>query len=211
MHECREIHLGREAELYSKECLGQGKTLSKHILQSQELERGVFLTYLPPEVSLEQANELRTGGKLRESCGSKRYATETGVWVPKPTDYSHIVSTILAFLRSGEGRICIFEDAVLRPGDPDLDSLRSQLLTYDDEVYHVLWHKDALPDKIAQTIYAADDWLFVGAMTSFQPGVEFPRSPGTLSLDEIRVCAQRVEGLVLGAYDGEGYLFWRRL
>jgi hypothetical protein len=218
MNAYKEITLGPEAIDYIRKCLRDGNTLASYLLQKLNLDRGRVVTFLSSEVTAEVAKQFTTGGKLPLPPKSQwRYTEgESSKWrmVPIPDTDSCLVTIIEAFLSAEEKRVCIFEDALSRPHDPILSRSVARLLTFNDEVYHFLSGRDVESSKIRQTIRQAKSIpLFIGAMTFIpeESSFSYKARKMTIASDELlRVLAERTEKIVVGAYDGEGYLIWNR-
>ncbi len=190
-----------------------GKTLSRHLLKALETGKGEVVTYLPQDVTEKEARQFEMGGKLSlPSQESWRYCiSDDGTvlrMVPTPTMDPYLVEEIRAFLVGQERRICIFEDALADSHDPCLARLNTKFITYLSEVYHVLFWHDADQERILQTVRRARSWLFIGAMTSLREGSCLDPSNMKLSEEELCALAEDAEGIIVGAYDGEGYLVW---
>lgn len=214
MNTYREIKFGSEATKYIYECLKDGKTLSKYLLEKLDLKSGKITTFLPADISDEEAKQF-TEGKLKEPPPQthKHITAEDGTkWkmVPKLDMSFWLVTAIQTFLSNGEKRCCIFEDANAQPNDPYLASMKTRFLTFNKEVYHFLSWEDLDAERILQTIRHAESWLFIGAMTSIPKEKDFYLEVGKITSDELSALAERTEKIIIGAYDGEGYLIWNK-
>jgi hypothetical protein len=110
------------------------------------------------------------------------------------------------------GSCCIFEDAKSRPTDPWIQSEDGRIKNLDDEVYYVLDEKDANDEeKIARTVRDAQSgWHFVGVMSLPPRNGRLSGGGRNLSADDLRALAERAVVILVGAYDGEGYLVWSK-
>lgn len=215
METIEQTKLDVEAASFIKDTLGKGKTLSKLLLASHEIASGSVYTFLPADTSTETANDFAGGGKLPPLPAEthEHFTSEDGAkWrmVPVPNADADIVTTIQNFLRAEQGHVCIFEDAVAKPTDLWLSSAGTRVLTFNDEVYHWLSQDDVETTKILNTIRRANSWLFMGAMTSTLKIKGFASDAGTISYDALKTMAEETKIIVVGAYDGEGYLIWSK-
>jgi hypothetical protein len=210
----RELTLGIEAVEYIKTRLSNGKTLAHYLLKIQNIDSGSITTFLPSDVSMEQANKFQYGGVLPPTPKSKwRYFTADDgrkyVMAPTPREMRYLVKTIKDFLRIDESRLCIMEDALAKPNDPCVSRLKSRLLFFRDEVYYIVYHSDIKPSYIRNTIEEAESIpTFIGAFTSLPKEGNVFSDRQKISEDTLRVLAERTEKIFIGAYDGEGYLIW---
>lgn len=213
---CAELHLGPEAVSYIRDCLANGKTLARYLLQRPDLESGTVTTFLPSDVGKEAATQFKWGGKLRRDPATFVYRTEPDGsrtrWEPVPNTDPWLVSIIQAFLRAAEDRVCIFENALARPSDPVLSRSESRVLVFDNEVYHFLSAADWASTIIAQAIREAGCPYppLIGAMASAADEAGFSGEGRQISSAQLKVLAERTEKIVIGAYDGEGYLIWSK-
>jgi S1-C subfamily serine protease len=210
---CTERELGPNAISYVKDCLADGNSLAKLLMQSHDLNNGRVTTYLPAEVSDEVAEEFRTGGKLpasstRSPPGEVKSSAKR--LEPLPTTDSCLAGEIHEFLNLNEEHLCVFEDSSASPSDPFLQSLDTCYSVMGDEVYHFILSTDAGDEKILRTIRRARSWLFIGVMSSASLKSGFFSRSGTLTISELKVIAEHAEKILVGAYDGESYLIWSR-
>lgn len=205
MMSLNEVQLGQKAALYVAEKLSLGKTLSRLLLNSHEISNGRISTKLPPGIDEREAHDFESGGKL--PLGHNR-ARPLGDLEPVPNTNDAFVDEIRAFLDANNSRVCIFEDASAQPNDQFLRAITTRALTYDDEVYHLVCARDS-HEQMLKTIHAARSWLFVGALTQV-PDATGLCSKKTLTRDEIENLAQNAIGIVVGAYDGEGFVVWTK-
>ncbi len=216
MNACEERSLGPEALEYIRECLAEGKTLARHLLERVDLESGTVTTFLPSDVSKEAASQFRTGGKLERDPETFVYRTAPDGsrvrWEPVPNTDPWLVSIVQAFLRAAEGRVCILENALARPSDPGLSRFQSRLLAFEDEVYHVLLSRELEGTEIARAIGEARCAYppLIGVITFLAAEAGLPDEARDITSAQLRVLAERTQKIVVGAYDGEGYLIWSK-
>src|SRR5213593_1863343 len=98
--ELREISLGLEAIRYIQQTLQEGKTLAKFVSRRLDLERGRVVTFLPPEVNQESAEDFRSGGKLA------RLSAKTVAIEPIASTLFAFIPIIRSFLAGGKQRLC---------------------------------------------------------------------------------------------------------
>lgn len=215
MNTYREIQLGGRANAYIREYLARGNTLAMHLLQQQDLGQGEVTTYLPSDISIEEAMRFTTGGKIQVLTRSAHFleGSDGSMWKvdPIPNTDSYLADVIQAFLEETQDRVCIFEDATSKPNDPVLSPSDERILVLQEEVYYVLFGRSASEEVIRQTIRDANSiWHFVCAMISFQSSEMSFCERRQITSHELQVLAKGTEKLVVGAYDGEGYLVWSR-
>ncbi|MDX6500439.1 MAG: hypothetical protein QOG23_3699 [Blastocatellia bacterium] len=216
-----EITLGPEAIEYIKDRLARGKTLASLLLEHRDLDGGDVVTFLPSNADFKRIRNFSEGGVLPTppSETHQHYTTPDGtktVLVPVPGTNSHLVTTIQEFLKQGEGRICLFESAVARPTDGFLSSPNAQdlrVLTCENDVYYFLTEDGLDRKKINKTVSYAISYLVIGVLAQlskvdkFLP-IEQNISRGEITLYDLRLLTEKTQKIIVGAYDGEGYLIW---
>ena len=201
----REISLGPEAIDYVRDRLESGNTLSTLLLKVHDLKVGRIVTKLPLVVDDEKAKDFETGGKLPPIVG------EFTSLEPVPNTDSVLLEEIRRFLTEADNNVCIFENASAKPGDPFLQSLQTRFSIFDNEIYHLLCPSDIDDDRILKTIGSARSWLFIGAMTSASDARGgLCSEKKELSESDLNLLAERTKKIIVGAYDGEGFLVWSR-
>jgi hypothetical protein len=176
------------------------------------LEQGRITTYLPRGVVPHSLDDFAAGGKLPTPPTSEwkgfQSRGETLLMIPVPTTDSWLVAKIKEYLLEARDRVCILEDALKRPGDAVLGKLSTRYAIHDDEVYHLLFHEDAEEQRILETLRAARSVpTFIGALSMWK-GDPLEIKLGALSTSQIKILAANTQKLLVGAYDGEGYLIW---
>lgn len=218
-----EIRLGPEAIEFIKDRLAQGKTLSKFLLNRPDLDRGEVITLLPSGVDLKKIRNFSEGGVLPTPSSENhyRYSTPDGtktLMVPVPNTTPALTAGIDEFLRENAGRLCLFESAVARPSYGFLSSPNAQdlrVLTFGEDVYYMLANDDIDPEKIKKTIGYSTSYLTIGVLAELSNKdkllpIEQKMIRGEITRDELKVIAERTQTIIVGAYDGESYLLWRR-
>lgn len=200
----KEITLGSESIDYIKNILKHGNTLSSNLLQSSDFDNGEVKTFLPHDVSNEDARYFKFGGKIKPPTIFEKMS------LPIPSTTNYLIDTIQSFLREKEGRLCIFEDATRIPSDPWISLNDTRLFIYKNEVYYILFAGDAdNKEKIDDTIWDSDShWHFVCVMTSVPQESGFFRDAKSININDLSILAERAEKIAIGAYDGEAYLIW---
>jgi hypothetical protein len=209
-----EFKLGPAALEYMRECLAHGKTLGQYLLKREDLANGGISTYLPVDLPAEAVQDFRTGGKLKRDPKGFRYWREgerTFRAEPVPNTDPWLASVVQEYLRSEPDRVCVFENSSAAPGHPWLLSSGMGTVIFESEVYHFLCSRDLVnEEKILTTIGRTKSWLFYGTMTALSGASNLPLETGTIAREALEMFAQRAEKIVVGAYDGEGYLIWSK-
>jgi len=207
-----ETTVGPVARSFILERLSQGNKLAHEMLESLPLTQGRITTFLPSGVVPQSLEDFATGGKLPTPPTSQwkgsKLRDETLLMIPVPTTDSWVVTKIKEYLLEAKDRVCVLEDALKRPGDAVLGRLSSRYATHDREIYHLLFQEDAKEQRILETLRAARSIpTFIGSLSVWK-GDPLEVKFGALSISQIKILANSTQKLLVGAYDGEGYLIW---
>jgi len=188
------IDLPKEAISCICSCLSRGNHLSS-LLLNLPLQQGRVRTFLPSQVAQERLLKFNVGGL------AKRNETEP-----------HLRDIVAEHLRKPDSPIAIFEDNLAKPGDPVLRTISMPFFTYNDEIYYFLTTRQTTDKLITAAIRRAQSYVFICALTTcgtddiltFEHGRQITYS----NLDAL---ARNATSIVVGAYDGEAYVFWSRV
>lgn len=206
----QELRIGPEAIAYLREYLPRGLRLA-NFLNRHDLDKGTASVWVPAGTPVDQAVEFETGGKLRADP-EERVQVEGGYAGPVHSYDLYLAALVERYLRETEGGICIFENLLARPSDPDLKDYELTLCTVSDEVYHVLT-ASADHARIDATIAEAKSLpdLRAGALTTLGSDCDmYLINGGEISESCLLGLAARAVIILVGIYDGESYLVWRR-
>lgn len=215
----KEITLGPEAVDYISDRLAEGKTLAKFLLDRADLNKGKVTTFLPSNADLSKINNFSRGGVLPAPPPEthRHYtapdATRT-VMVPVPDTSTQLAAMIQEFLEQGDARICLFESAVAKPTDGFLSTPNAKdlhVLSFQENVYYLLKQQDDR-EKIVKTLRYAKSFRVLGVLVHLSKDkfLDEDSVRKELTPDELKGLAEETEKIIVGAYDGEAYLIWRR-
>ena len=194
MSSYKKLTLTEPAKRYLAGRLGVGGLLAKFLLRHVDLTEGEVFTFLPADSKPHRIQDFSNGGvaKAKESV-------------------SCLVGLIREFLRSDSRKVVLFEDELARKGDPCVAKFGTRMMFHGDVIYHYLTHEDLEPERIAWTIIQADSpHLFIAVMTTTPP-LRSPFGKSTeIRTNMLRILAKAADQIVVGAYDGEGFLIWGR-
>lgn len=213
----KEITLGNDAINYVMKHLSYGHAISKTVLNKLDIQNGQIIVGLPEYANWEKVNDLEHGGILPAVDRSKwrTISGENGKTYTMeliPRFFPFIVDNIKSFLMKSSTNLCILENANASPTDWALKNIQSIIWTFQSEVYHILGKGEQSQSEIEKTIKESESlWTWIGFLTSF-PGIDsYPIVKKEISMDIIMILAGNVEKILVGAYDGEGFLVWNRI
>lgn len=180
-----------------------------------DLESGKLSTFLPSGLTFEQVNQFCYGGKFpqppAEQHKTVRFWGRDLKAVPTPNAFDELISVIENYLKSGDSTFSIFENALASPSDPWLKHTEIHTLTCGPSIYHFLSPEQTSRHLIERTVNGSNSISppLMGVLARFPKPTGF-HSEGSLGLSELSKIAEQTEKLIVGAYDGEGYLIWSK-
>lgn len=186
---------------YVKACLKDGNFACAQILNTLDFSLGTFFTYLRPQSDLSLLYQFETGG-ISPKIDPKSY---------KPSDFnidSYLANYLNDRINQSKNNLCVFEDVLSFWDDKHLLPLKNKNLVYKfkNEIYYILDDFNSEIATIKNCINTADAlWHFVCFLTSSK---DFKKHHDELTSHDLTNLAQSIDALIIGAYDGESYVFW---
>lgn len=193
------VSLGEDALRFVEDKLKEGLSLSQLVHHRLELRSGSLQAFLPLDADISSvqnrsAEDFRWGG-----------VTKTG------GSLEILTSFVSSYLNSLPDSICIFEYANARSTDLLLQCEKPGVLTFGLEVYYAATQHDGSSDVISAVINDTDSlWTHVGFL-AVAPGHITNGHSAVLALEDLESIADGVEHIIVGAFDGEGYLIWSKI
>jgi hypothetical protein len=215
--DCIEYTLGPAAlDFIRKERLTVGRTLARLLLDTLDLDSGRVSVFFPPGLSLDQLQEdFESMGMLPFPPESEwlTFVQDDGMRVtatPIPEANSDLIAIALRHVRGKEEHLCIFEDPMKAPGQWASDA-ETRILVFQDEVYHLVQGLSVDEGDVDKALRDAKSaWEMIGALTSLPQENAITATQRELTLQQLRLMAERTVKLFTVAYDGEGYLIWHK-
>ena len=198
---CNEHKVSEKGIAYISECLEYGKSLGKQLATLINRESGHITALLPQDVDSKETPDLLSEYRFRYGgIGSRVGGTLTC-----------LAKTVYQFLIEDADHICIIEDTIVLREDGWIESSDAPLLFLDNDVYWFLSskHCDNL-ERIQRILSALDGERVTGILTSLPSERKPLREKQDITLKDINEFTERTEMIIIDAFDGEGYLIWRR-
>lgn len=171
-------------------------------------EAGETFTLAPSGTPIERLYQFEAGGLLPENLDFSR-AADMGPGQGRMMEIVSLFEEQVARLRSNfvttPGLVCIVNDPLLRWRDIPPNEYPAAFAV-GEEVYHLLT-SDLDGDVLVGALSAAPFWNQLSAQCLIAPDVNDTRM---CSAAELRKCAASVIEIMCDAYDGEGFVVWRR-
>ena len=203
-----EYGLGADPTAYIRKELGNGRALSEALLRNCDLQNGRVVTHMPDDVDTKSLFKYAEGGKIPHELHENPDGTRYGVPQIDPREF--IVLPIYNYLKSDPRGIALFEYTCASKEDPALKNMSSKLVFFGADPFSYLGSAATL-DEIRMAIGDAEDGYGFRGVLSIAPADFVPAAfPATLTRTQIDEIARMARGVVVGAYDTEGYLLWRQ-
>ncbi|MGH6993261.1 MAG: hypothetical protein ACRED8_06485 [Caulobacteraceae bacterium] len=176
------------------------------LLKAIRSTSGRVFTIAPAEVSFEQAHDFASGGILAENLDftrAKRNPSGTTM-MPVTTLREDQSRRILDLLARRPGRVCIVDDFNPRWGDPRESDYGPNAFGIGEEVYH--WIDAEFGVEPLERLLRMTGCIWHGVAAVCEGAA--PASPPTI--EWMTSSAEQVVEVQCTAYDGEGFVVWRR-
>ena len=182
--------------------LKNGHSLAQQISTNIDFRKGKFFTLLPNNAVLNRIYLYHQGGIL-PSLGRLETARYANFW-PIPNTDQQLIEFIYAYFLEHNSHELIIDHVIARTSDLHLDIKGTDLITYNKEVYYVMTSSTAYPELIQELIETTGQaWYFLAVLTNHTLRKEIDNKAWKT------ICAH-ITYVIIGAYDGEGYIFWQR-
>ena len=121
-----------------------------------------------------------------------------------------VIKYILQYLQENENHCCFFEDATWAPSDQWVKHSKIKYFHLDEEMYY-FFGNDAETETFEDAFKRREGYYFLCALSSLRAKKQNGFSPfSSLSSEQLDDFASNVISFFVPAYDGEGYLQWRK-
>lgn len=181
--------------------------LSDILLKTIDFETGAFFTLVPEGSNLKRLHEFKVGLVLPQNpiLGYLKGDGTTSMYSLVPTierEFADEISNIL----NREGLVAIFDDVTRDPTDTDSDSAPYKYIN-DNKVYYMLDRNSASSDSAYLCLRRSKTfWHSLGVISK----VNLQLDDRNLTDEALKDICANASLIFVGAYDGEGYIFWEK-
>lgn len=201
-----EFEIGGLGISYVRSKLRDGNKLSEYLLRNIVLEKGKITTYLPQNVTRSSLYEFDSA-VLKLPPKEKWRVGKDSIAVPVVGTANYDGERINSILQSRSDSIFLIEDIFADKDSSYLKNLNVKVAFLDKEVIYFANNSDGAPG-ITKTLQAGNN--FYGGAGIISTSQIFNKSPMRLNDHEIDELTRRATHLIIGAYDGDGYLWWTK-
>ena len=195
---------------YVQDNLSDGKTLSLELLNLINFFDGYFFTLLP-DATIEGLYNFKSGGILPQIAEEEYFISgKRATYSIIPTIQNEVSDFIFQKVKKSTELSCVFEEILDSPKSPQLTYFRKHNLLYihENQVYYLIEGSIVKYDAIIKCVEKSNAiWHSLCVLTT----ADFSHlSNENLTLGKIKEVCLGTELIILGAYDGEGYIFWEK-
>jgi hypothetical protein len=173
---------------YIAEQLQIGLTLSEHLLSMLSIEKGKIWTYVPDGTPQEDAIHLETA-YVNNLSGTSEFVYE---YLTQP--YS----------------TAVIEDINARAYDSSAKHFEEDYFIHNNFIFYFLTQSKRSKDYIEQVMQAPFPYPFVCALSQFASATPIPADREIVSESIFDNIVRHTTHIIVGAYDGVGYVIWEK-
>ena len=203
----------KKAYKYVLKVLEDGNQLSFELIKNINFKQGHFFTLLPEEADLSKIHQFFFGGIIPpKDVGYKSVILKNSTRRFTPLQVlvlrNELVQFIDDFLNLNKESACIFENVIKLISDPQNEFYRNYGMFFDKNIYYKILSSQRDKDIILQGIKENEEaWHFLCVLIDLQQDDFINKK---LTLRKIRKISIKTKIIIVGAYDGEGYVFWEK-
>lgn len=188
---------------YVKEQLHNVNALSVELLNIVDFKKGAFFTFLPSDANMETLYEFKIG--IRPCVIETDDSGGTYSIIPSIDEE---ISEILLQEIETKNLNCIFDDVLREPTDKHhMELFHSHGLHYNNEVYYLVKKERVSKEDLIEGLNKSlAFWHSLCVLTK----ADCNSLNKKLTLEEIKNICLNATTIIVGAYDGEGFIFWQR-
>ncbi len=190
--------------------LNEVNALSNSLLKIEELKNGKFFTLLPDNANLDKIHDFKIGGILPQLPIEKQIINGKISLFSWISDINkELAELILKKVNSSDNLICVFDDV---SGNTPIDKNHpcfsdNYSVFYEDEVYYIIKENNISFNLICDCFRASTSfWHSLAIITK----ANINTFNKFLTKEIINEVCLKTELIMVGAYDGEGYVFWEK-
>lgn len=196
---------------YVKSVLEEVNELSIELLENLDFKLGHFFTYLPSDARIERIYEFSCGGILPEGINKeitvlgKKYQAEI-----INNLQNELKCFIINKLREEKYLSCILDDVLRDKNDKSLQVFQDNdsLKILKNEVYYLFNEKSADESLIDKSIQHSNAIWHSLCILYYDDSSK--TKSNNLTSEIIKKIVTNAIIVIIGAYDGEGYIFWEK-
>ena len=190
---------------YVTEQLQDGHTLARELLINLDFKEGNFFSLLHSSADRTKIHEFQAGGILALNP-LQRISFQGNLYLGRKK--THSIAQLAQYLKSiiQPRQCCFFEDVIHYKSDPIMAEIKKHILYFQKEVYLYVKENEFSQDIAKKVInYVDAQWYYMNIIS--QPDLGFETN---MTAEQLQNIALRTTLIVIGAYDMEGFVVWKR-
>lgn len=200
---------------YVQDSFIDANKLSSELLKATDFKKGYFFTLLPEGSNIDRLYEFKDGIILPQNptIEYKNSSGRTSSYTLIPMIRNELSVLIHNKIISQNNLRCILDDVTRNLNDyfkkdPRDDTIQPTISFYGKEIYYVLEKNNISLELILICLKSSNAfWHSLCVLTNADIT---PSQTEELSLKNFIDICQQTELVIVGAYDGEGYVFWEK-
>lgn len=199
-----------ETKNYFVAVLKDTNIISNSLVDFVEFGEGVFFTLLPKDANLNQINQFHSGGILRQNPVLEyKIEGKKARYQLIPTIREPVCKLIVEMVKKNINLSCIIDDVTIPLRYYEQDSLFQNFgYSYNQEVFFIQTNNNISETTTIECLQASNSfWHSLCILTAVDFNNFLDRK---LTLTQIEQICRNAKLILVGAYDGEGYVFWEK-
>jgi hypothetical protein len=194
-----------QAFRYVSDQLQDGHTLAQELLRNLDFKEGSFFALLHPSADITKIHEFRAGGILAINPLEDVLFQEKVYPGRKKAHSVHQLALYLKSLLRPE-QCCFFEDMTHHRSDPIVSEIQKHVLYFHKEVYLYIKEPEFSQEIVNKIIHYADaQWYYMNVISESDSRLDL-----NMTSEQLHNIALKATLIVIGAYDMEGFVIWRK-
>ena len=194
---------------YTREELDKTNILSSELINSVEIKKGSFFTLLSENANVAQIYNFSWGGILPQNpIEMQMFNGHESFYSWIPSINNELVELMLSEIRIKQNFSYVIDKIVgEKKDDYFIHYIDSQPHFFNEEVYFHVDYKNASVDVLKKCLKSSRSfWHSLCVFTS----ADFTNMKVDFCLEDMKQICSKTELFIVGAYDGEGYIFWEK-
>ncbi len=190
---------------YVTDQLQDGHTLARELLMNLDFKEGSFFALLHPSADRTKIHEFQAGGILAVNPLEDVFF-QGGLYPGRKK--AHSVHQLALYLKSilQPGQSCFFEDMVHHRSDPIRSEIKKYIFYFHEEVYLYIKEGEFSQEIAEKMIHYSDaQWYYMNIISETNSGFDL-----NVTSEQLQNIALKATLIVIGAYDMEGFVVWKR-
>ena len=194
---------------YFVDHINAGKTLCNMVVDETDFKEGVFYTYLPEDAKTSRLYQYSSGGIIPNIIleGKVYHTAEGKPYHPElfQSTINETSSFIRSFLKKNKNSKLVVDNYYESINSKFVHIENVDLFIFSDEVYYILDEKNSV-SEITEAVDKSD--ILWHSMILLVENCK--KVSGSVSVKYLNEICSGIKFIIVGSYDGEGFLFWEK-